>query len=239
VGIFTSKIALGILAGGFTLAGAGLLFNGTETLDRASAFVQNSGERLTQFEANENSLISKIGLIKDDANSKISTANTAISGLEADKVGLEVQVATLDAEIVKLNDDIVGLKGQIITLEADLLTEKGNHDKTKALLEAKTKEYNNKVAELVLKNAQVSALNTANQALVLALAKAGEEALKADKLVAELEKEIERANKEVEAHGAVVDAVKAETETAQPSTQDEIDAIDITLDEVVIGSDSN
>jgi hypothetical protein len=40
MGLFTSKIAIGVLAGGFTLAGAGLLFNGSETLQNASNFVK-------------------------------------------------------------------------------------------------------------------------------------------------------------------------------------------------------
>ena len=41
--IFTSKIALGVLAGGITLGGAGLLFSGTDTLDRASAWTEDAG----------------------------------------------------------------------------------------------------------------------------------------------------------------------------------------------------
>ena len=50
MGIFTSKIALGVLAGGITLGGAGVcMFTGTDTLDKASAYVTNSSERIIQF----------------------------------------------------------------------------------------------------------------------------------------------------------------------------------------------
>jgi hypothetical protein len=64
MGLFTSKIAIGVLAGGFTLAGAGLLFNGSETLKNASNFVKDAGNKITQYESNENSLLSKLIYLK-------------------------------------------------------------------------------------------------------------------------------------------------------------------------------
>lgn len=235
MGIFTSKIAIGILAGGFTLAGAGLLFTGSDTLSNASTFVSNAGERLMQYDQNEDALKGKIGVIKTNANSKISTANVAISGLETDKATLSTEIVGLNTEIEGLNTDIAALKVEIEDLKVKLATEKTDHVATKKLLSDKTKEYNAKVAQLNITKGLLDVANKANAALIKTLAELTEQAVKADKLVAELEGEIQQANEEVAAHGAVVEAVKATTETAQPSTQAEIDAIDITLDEVVIG----
>lgn len=216
MGLFTSKIALSVIAGGgITLGALGLTFGGTETLQKATSYVQDAGERLLQFKENEENLLNKFGALKADAGTKISNAKAEIKKLEGEKAALQTNVTSLQAEVDSL-------KIEISELKVSLQTEKDNHAATQAALDTKTNEYNTKVSELETANKKIADLNTA---IKVAEEKMGE----ADVLVKQLEDEIKKANEEVDAHGKVVEQEKAETEDAEPITQEEIDALDTTV----------
>lgn len=225
MGLFASKIGIGVLAGSFSLGAAGLLFSGSETLQNASNFVKDAGNRLVQFEDNENSLLNKISLVKTDANSKIDTANGIIAENKKAITDLKSQIDTLKTEKTALEEQVKNLQAEIATLQADL--EKSNSDlaSTRAALDEKTKQYDAKVVELNAANKKIKELN---DLLHWAYTKSKE----ADKHVLELEGELQQANQEVDAHGKVVDETKAKTEGAQPVSKEEVDAIGTELNAV-------
>lgn len=225
MGLFTSKIVVGVLAGGFSLAGAGLLFDGSATLENASNYVKDAGSRLTQYESNENSLLAKFNTLKTNANANIEAANTTISNKKAEITQLQGQLNDISAKKAELETQIETLNSQIASLQADLQKSNSDLDATKTALANKTAQYDQKVAEL----------NKANKTIVeltKVLAYVKEKAVEADKHVTQLEGELQKANTEVAAHGEVVEQVKTETESDQPLTSGEVDAIDTTVDEV-------
>ena len=64
-----------------TVAG-GLVFGGGDTIDSAKAQLNVLKDKVVQYEASEGSLLEKISLVKDNANTEIGNANTTIKGLE-------------------------------------------------------------------------------------------------------------------------------------------------------------
>jgi chromosome segregation ATPase len=229
MGIFTSKIITGVIAGGFTLAGAGLLFSGSDTLHNATSFVKDAGARLAQYEQNENTLIGKIGAVKADASTKLASANETIDNLNGQITTLSNEKATLQSTVDGLKSDIDGLKASIADLNAKLAAEQGDHAKTKAALDAKTAEYDAKVKELGTANASLAAANKKIADYEAAARVALEKAKEADQHITQLEGEVQKANAEVADHGRVVDEVKADTSADQPLDQADIDAIDTTV----------
>lgn len=225
MGLFTSKIAIGVLTGGFTLAGAGLLFSGSETLQNASNFVKDAGNKITQYESNENSLLSKFNTLKTDASSKITTANATISDKKAEIANLTGQVNDLTSQKADLESQITTLGTQIAGLQSDLKTSNDDLASTQAALTEKTNQYNGKVAEL----------NKANKTIVeltKLLTYAKDKAVEADKHVTQLELEMKKANEEVAAHGVIVDEVKEQTKDDSPMSSEEVDALDTAITDV-------
>lgn len=217
MGLFTSKIFAGVLAGGFTLAGAGLLFTGTDKLQDASDFVNDAKNRLVQFESNEGALLGKITSVQTDANAKIDSKNVTIADITGKKEALESQVA-------ELNSTIEGLNSQITALQSDLAGEQADHQATQDALDTKTAEYNAKVAELTKAKADIANLNAV-------IKYAEQKAKEGDVLVKQLEGEITKANAEVDALDVVVNDAETQSADAQPLTQAEIDAVDTSINE--------
>lgn len=208
---------MGVMAGGtITLGGLGLLFTGTDKLDDIKDFASDASSRLVQFEDNENSLLEKLGLIKEDAKSKLTASAAQIKELEKQKGELDGTVEGLNGQITDLNTQIAGLK-------ESLTKEQGDHTKTKVELAKKTEEYNAKVTELeVAKKTQ--------KELEGMLKLAYEKSQEGDKLVKQLEGELEKANAEVDVANQAVEAEKAKATEANPLTQEEIDAISTTVE---------
>lgn len=211
MGLFTSKIFVGVMAGTVTLGGLGLLFNGSETLEKASNFVRESTSNIVKYEDNENALVAKIGTIKENAKASNQQKQEKIAQLETQKAELEATVEGLNSNITRLNGEIDALK---VTLDS----EKANHQATKDQLSAKVAELDTTKAELAKAKKEVANLTGLLQE---ALKKSKE----GDKLVSELEGELQKANAEVEAHGDVVDENKEVVKDKAPMTQEEIDAI--------------
>jgi chromosome segregation ATPase len=225
MGLFTSKIALGVLAGGFTLGGAGLLFTGSDTLQNASNFVKDAGNKIVQYQSNQDALLGKINTLKSDATSKINTANATITVKQSKINDLQGQITQLQTDKSALESQVSTLQGQIKDLQDQLTKANGDLDATKKSLADLTNQYNQKVAEL----------NKANQTicnLQKELQDFKDKAVQADKFVAQLEGEVQKANTEVAAHGQVVDQVKEQTKDDKPMTSDQIDAIDTTTPDV-------
>jgi chromosome segregation ATPase len=222
MGLFTSKIAIGVLTGGFTLAGAGLLFSGSETLQNASLFVKDAGSKIIQYESNETNLLTKFNALKTDASSKITTANTTIADKKAEIDNLTGQVNDLSTQKADLESQIASLGSQIDSLKADLAKSNGDLETTKTALVEKTAQYDQKVADLKKANHTIAELTK-----LLTYAK--DKAVEADKHVTQLEGELKKANDEVAAHGQVVDQVKEETKDDAPMASGDVDALDPTV----------
>lgn len=225
MGLFTSKIAIGVLTGGFSLGSASLLFTGTETLHNATTYVKEAGTNLIEFKGNEQTLLAKIGLVKENANDKIESANTIIADQKAEIINLKSQVSQLTADKENLINEVAQLKSDISELKTKLVKSNKDLEATKAALAVKTKEYELKSAQLKVAGATILGLQ---KSLEHALAKAKE----VDAHVAELESQLQQANKEIAEHGKVVELVKEETKDATPLSADEIEAIDTELTEV-------
>lgn len=221
--LFTSKIFVGVMASSaVTLGGLGLLFNGSETLQNASNDVKDFSKKLVQFEDNEKSLMDKIGAIKVNASEALSGKDAEIAKheetiktLTSDRDFWKNNSGELELTVTKLNEDIA-------TLQTQLKTETDKHEETKAQLATKTEEL--KVAQADLAKAKKELANL-NALLQEALKKAQQ----GDKLVQELEGEIKKANEEVAEHGKAVEEAKKQTESVEPLTEEEIDAIDTTV----------
>jgi chromosome segregation ATPase len=196
----------------------------SETLQNASNFVKDAGNKITQYESNENSLL-QINLLKTDANSKIDTANATIEQKKKDIASLQGQVDNLTTTKADLESQIGSLNKDIADLKVSLKTSNDNQAETQAKLDAKTAEYNAKVAELNKANKSIADLTK-----LLTYAK--DKAVEADKLVAQLELELKKANDEVAAHGKVVDEVKEQTKDDSPMSSDDVNAVDTTLTNV-------
>jgi peptidoglycan hydrolase CwlO-like protein len=239
MGLFTSKIITGVLAGGFTLGGAGLLFGGTQTLSDASQFVKDQGNKIVQYESNQNSLLNKIGTLKADASGKITTANNTIGDLHNQVATLNTQISTLTDQKAQLTTQVSDLQGQIQTLQGQitdlqnqLATANKNNADLQKQLDAKTADYNAKVAELQTANDNLAKANKQISNMQAALDYAQQKASEADKQVTQLEGEMDKANAAVKAHGQVVDQVKADTKNDQPLTNDQVNAVDTTTPDV-------
>ena len=212
MGLFSSKIIGAVAAGsGVTLLGLGLLFNGSETLEKATNYVNESGHKILQYEKNENDLIAKIGLIKENAQADSQENRERIAQLESQK-------SQLEATVNGLNENIVRLTTEINELKATLNKEQTDHQGTKEQLAIKTAELDATQAELRKIKQDIADI-----------AKRLQDALKkvkeGDRLVTELEGEVQKANAEVKAHGDVVDENKIKTKDAVPMTPEEIEAI--------------
>lgn len=238
--LFKSKIITGVLAGGFTLGAAGLLFTGTDTLEKASDFVRDAGGKISQYEQNENALLEKIGLLQTDASGKIQEANATIEDLNVQIDNLDRQKTSLEENIEDLKTEITNLNTDIAALEKFLEDEKDAHNITKEELETAQANYDEairsleaKEAELEEANNQLAAIteerNTLQQTLEYAVVKAEE----GDKLIEDLEGEVQKANQQVEAHGNIVDQVESDTADDQPLTEEEIESIPTEIDDVV------
>lgn len=218
MGFFTSKIFAGVLGTGFTLAGAGLVFTQTETLNHIKDFAHESSAKIVQYEANEQALLDKINVLKTNANSKIADANNTIDANKKEIAELEDKKAQLESQISSLQSDINSLQSQLDSTSGDLAS-------TKQALEDKTNQYNAKVAELNKANDTIKKYKElANYAY--------NKAKEADKHVTQLEGEVQKANAEVADTGKVVDQAKDQTKDDQPLSQDEVDGINTNVDSV-------
>lgn len=199
---------------GLTIVGGvvigGLAFTGTETLASVSNQLQDLKTKIVTYEENENSLLNKISLIKEDANSKISTSATRISELTTRNNDLTNQINGL-------NVTIVDLQSQIITLTD---SGKNNGQMIKKLKEDLA------IANVELERLRNELSNSENQLSQLTNEK--------DLYKSEAEranKEIEKANEAVNALRMVSEEVAEETNHAEPLTASELDAIETTVGE--------
>jgi chromosome segregation ATPase len=214
MGLFTSKIFLGVIAGGFTLAGAGLVFTGHDTLQNANSYVQDASAKLVQFQSNQDSLVGKIGQLKTDSNTKITAANGTIAQDNQAISDLTAKKADLESQLAAIQTNITALQGQLASATGDLAT-------TKKALDDETAKYNSTQDQLNKANATIQQDEEAAQD---ALAKSKQ----ADGLVAQLEGEIQKANADVAQTGQVVDKAKQDTQNVKPMTNDEVGAVDTT-----------
>jgi chromosome segregation ATPase len=226
MGVFSSKIIVGVIAGGFSLGGAGLLFTGGQQLEDASNFVNEAKGKIVQYEVSENSLLSKLGLVQTEANGKIQDANNVITSKNTQLAEQLQEINRLTDHADMLQGQVHELKGTIDDLRADLSTSNTNLEATRQQLTEKTAAYDAKVQELQRAN---DTINEYIRLAQIAYAKAQE----ADSHIVELEAEVQEANAAVDAHDVVVDQAQAETQDKAPMTTDELNNVDTSTEEVV------
>lgn len=224
--VFSSVVFKGVIAGGFSLAAAGLIFTGAQDLQQASEYVKQTTAKITQYEVSENSLLEKIGVVKNDANEKITQANGVITSKKAQIEEQLAQINDLSGQKAQLESEIAGLRTDIDNLNASLTQANTDLDATRSALAEKTAAYDAKVEELRVANDRIAEYVRLAQI-------AYEKAQEADAHVTQLETEVQEANAEVAAHDAVVDQAKVDTADKDAMTNEELDAVDTTTEEVV------
>lgn len=224
--VFSSVIFKGVVVGGFSLAAAGLIFTGTQDLKDASEYVKKTTAKIVQYEISENSLLEKVGVVKAEADEKIGKANDVITSKNNEIEEQLAQINELNGKKTQLETEIAGLQSDITNLNASLTQANTDLDATRTALANKTAAYDAKVAELRRANDTIAEYVRLAQE---AYAKAQE----ADRHVKQLESEVQKANAEVAAHDAVVDQAKVDTAGKDAMTNEELDAVDTTTEEVV------
>jgi chromosome segregation ATPase len=258
--IFTSKIVAGVVAGGFTLVGAGLLWTGGDAIDSAKQTLGGLGEKITGYETSENALIGKINALKKAADEKIVAANGVISGKngEIDKLGsdntaLKTTVDGLKKDIETNLAQLQEVRDQLSAKSGELEKSQGESAALKAELDAKIQSLKVAQDSINTLSAQVDQLskdktaltnqnqelNNAKEALAKENAKLKDDiawgvnkAKEVDGHVKQVEGEITKANEQAADLDVKTSEVKAETDGAAPLTQEEVDAIDTTTAEV-------
>ena len=180
MGLISGKVAAVALTGTLALGTVGFTFTGGETVDKVKAQLEELKNKVVQYEVVENSLFSKIELIKNnatasltDANDKIVSAKTEINNLKASKSFLEKQIQNLNAEVTGLkaelgvaNETIAEKEKEIVTLESELSRVSGElevlqaqYDTLLADYNALVEENNTNKSEAERANAEVQAAN--------------------------------------------------------------------------------
>lgn len=218
MGLISGKVAAVALTGTLALGTVGFTFTGGETVDKVKAQLEELKNKVVQYEVVENSLLSKIGLIKSnaeasltDANNKIVSAKTEINNLKASKSFLEKQIQKLNAEIIGLkadlataNETIAEKEEEIATLESELSRVSGELNELQAQYDSLLAEYEALVAENETNKSEAERANA----------------------------EVEKANAKVAELEGKFQTVKDATQDHKPLTNEELDAIetDVTPD---------
>lgn len=206
-----AKLFTGIISSIVLSVGTAFAFNGTDTLLVASEFIEEAKNKIVQFETNENALVNKLGIVQNDANQRIRTANDVIANLESN--------------VMQLQRDLQSLTQEITSLEKQLQKEKDDHNQTIQQLHTLQTDYSNKVNELeqVMKE-----LDSANDYIV-----------NTDQRIEELESmfnqavsEIQKANAAVQTHGEIVREAQEATSDANPLNTEDINNLPVELEEV-------
>ncbi|MYL69846.1 hypothetical protein GLW00_03235 [Halobacillus litoralis] len=225
MGFLSAKATIAGVVGASAIAG-GVMFTGGETVDNVKDQLVDLKNKVVQYEANEDSLLHKIGLIKADATAKLTDANgkivdakTKINDLEAEKSFLQKQVEKLSGEVAQLEADNEQLSSDLADKIAELEAKQAQLDAvnadlemTKAELDQLQKEYN-----------ALAEQNAANESEI-------------NRLTAEVEK----ANSKVAELKDVSDKVSEATEGSEPLSQEELDGLgtdvepDVFTEELVV-----
>lgn len=217
-GVLSTKVIAGMVAGTVTVGALGLTFTGAGTIDNVKDQLESMKNKIVQYEASENSLFEKFGLLKADATSKLTSANGKIVEAKNKINDLEAEKSFLTTKLSKM------------TAERDALLE------DKAKLKADLDEANQAIAA---KDAEITRLNQELTGVTseLETLQADYDSLLADynELVAENETnkaEAERANAEVQKANDKVSELEGksneiETATAnlQPMSAEDLEAV--------------
>ena len=218
MGLISGKVAALALTGTLAVGTVGFTFTGGETVDKVKAQLEELKNKVVQYEVVENSLFSKIELIKTnatesltDANNKIVSAKTEINNLKASKSFLEKQIQKLNAEITGLKADLGAANETIAEKENEIATLESQLSKVSGELNDLQELYDTLLAEH-------KALGAENETNKSEAERANAEVEKANNKVAELEGKFQ--------------AVKDATQNHEPMTNAELDAIgtDVTPD---------
>lgn len=188
MGVLSTKVIAGVVAGTVTLGTVGVMFNGGGTVDTVKSQLVDMKNKIISYEASEIGLLNKIGLIKADATDKLTNANgkivdakTRINDLQAEKSLLETQINHLNDEVTGLKADLDTANNTIKTKEAEIVRLQGELDGVNTQLENLQAEYDALLADY-------NALVAENDNLKSEANRANEEIKEANDKVAELQK---------------------------------------------------
>ncbi|WP_027954927.1 hypothetical protein [Halobacillus kuroshimensis] len=205
----------------------GVVFTGGDTVDTVKQQLEDFKNKIVQYEANEGSLLDKIGLIKKDASAKLTDANAKIVDAKSQVKDLEAERSFLQKQIDKLNGEVTQLKSDKEQLGADL-------EETKAALAAKEQELEStKVTLANVEQALADKTNELNELqddydkLQTEYDQLEETSGAQSAEIERLEGEVVAANDKVAELGEVSDQVNEETADAEPLTADELDGIGV------------
>ncbi|MGZ9868157.1 hypothetical protein ACU3L3_07020 [Priestia endophytica] len=232
------------------VAGGSLyVWAGAPGLEEAGVYMQDTAKKIEQYENGQTALEQIIANLKANSNVQIAKANGiiegkngTIAGLEGDKTELAEQISTLNLENESLKETLESTKTELDKAVKDGELKAGEAEALRVELDSKIKELETataKVAELTNQNeelkAQVATLTEQNAKLKETIAWGTEKVKEADKKVADLENELNKANADAAKLEATTNEAKAETQDKEPLTEEEINAIDTTLEEVTDG----
>jgi chromosome segregation ATPase len=249
-GFKSSLFAKVFVIGGLAAGGTGLyVWAGAPGLEEAGIYMQDTAKKIEQYENGQTALEQIIANLKANSNTQIAKANGiisdkngAIAGLEGDKTELAEQISTLNIENASLKEALETQKAELDKAVKDGELKAAEAEALKAELNGKIEELDTataKVAELTSKNtelqAKVDSLTAQNAKLKETIAWGTEKVKEADKKVADLENELNKANADAAKLEATTNEAKTETQDKEPLTEEEINAIDTTLEEVTDG----
>jgi chromosome segregation ATPase len=218
---FKSKVAAIVLGGG-TLVGAGLVFTGTEKLEEAKQFAIEAGNKIVQYEANEQTLIGKYSDLKGD----LSAANDTIEEKEAAIAEQQVQIDTLTSQKAELEGVVADLRTEVANIQEQLNQATGDVAALEEQLANKEAALNEANGKLTEANNKLAAANKKVKDLEQLLQYAYDKAKEADNVIVQLEAEIKKANNEVDKMHKEVEKVKQQTADKEPLSEDEIENLD-------------
>ena len=217
MGVFSTKVVAGVLATG-VIAG-GVMFTGGETVDNVKSQLEELKNKVVQYDANESSLLDKIGFIKADAADKLTTANGKIVDAKTEIKNLEANKSKLESEISHLQDEITSLRADITDLTENLAEANATIAEKEELLASKMAELDTVNSQLTALQDQYSDLEAEYQALVETNNANASEAERANE-------EVTKANEKVAELGEKSEEVKEATADAEPLTAEELEAVD-------------
>ncbi|MGN1401167.1 MAG: hypothetical protein ACI4XL_06680 [Bacillus sp. (in: firmicutes)] len=221
MGIISGKVASMVMAGTLVAGGAAgivsMTYDGGNALKTVRLWMMDESSKVQDFDQAESKLLAKISALKDAASIKIVEANELIAGkntLIQDKdqiiANLEQEIEAYLQQITELNAEIENLTGENGRLQAELDSKIAELQETKEQLE---QAY----GQIVALQEEIGSLTAENERLNQELDKANGE--------------ISKANNDAEATKAFINQVK--TENHNPMSEEEIEAIDVTLPDVV------
>ncbi|MQR94627.1 hypothetical protein [Fictibacillus phosphorivorans] len=187
MGVLSTKVIAGVVAGTVTLGAVGVAFTGGETVDNVKSQLIDMKNKIVSYEASEIGLLDKIGFIKADATDKLTEANGKIVDAKTKIKDLEAEKTLLQTQINHLNDEVTGLKADLDMANATIITKEAEIARLQEELNGVNADLDTLQAEYDALLADYNALVEENDDLKAEANRANAEVQEANDKVAELQ----------------------------------------------------